>query len=296
VKGLQKSNSRKYPDAETARAALDGLTQAGRGRWQEHPSTPRGGRPTQTFILEAPDGDPPPPPARSSCQNKARIELLIKADYSQIELRIAARIAQDERMIEAYRQGEDLHTLTARSMTGRAEVTKQERQLAKPVNFGLIYGLSARTLRVKAKVEYAVEMIAEQAERYRAAFFDAYKGIARWHRRLKASRAPETRTLAGRRVVVEAKTFYGARANYAVQGTSGDGTKLALALLWERRDQMPGAFPIMAVHDEIVVEADAAGADAAAAWLRQAMLDAMAPLIEPVPVEVEVKVGQTWAG
>jgi DNA polymerase-1 len=59
---------------------------------------------------------------------------------------------------------------------------------------------------------------------------------------------------------------------------------------------VPGAFPVLAVHDEIVVEADADQADAAIAWLRQAMLNAMEPLIDPVPVEVEVKVGKTWGG
>jgi DNA polymerase-1 len=222
--------------------------------------------------------------------------VLVKCDYSQVELRIAACIAHDERMIAAYRAGEDLHTLTARTMTGRQDVTKQERQLAKPVNFGLIYGLSAKTLRVKAKVEYGVDLTAEQAEAYRNKFFDLYRGIAAWHRKLKSSRATETRTLAGRRVAVEAKTFYGSRANYAVQGTCGDGTKLALGLLWERREQAPGAFPIMAVHDELVVECDQEQADRAAAWVKGAMVDAMAPLIQPVPVEVEVKVARTWGG
>jgi DNA polymerase-1 len=72
--------------------------------------------------------------------------------------------------------------------------------------------------------------------------------------------------------------------------------KRALALLWQRRSECARATPILAVHDEIVVECDATAAESAAAWLRGAMLDAMAPLIAPVPVEVEVKVGQTWGG
>jgi DNA polymerase-1 len=66
--------------------------------------------------------------------------------------------------------------------------------------------------------------------------------------------------------------------------------------LWERRDQAPGAFPVLAVHDEIVVEADIDQAGAIAGWLKAAMLDGMQPLIDPVPVEVEVKVARTWAG
>jgi DNA polymerase-1 len=86
------------------------------------------------------------------------------------------------------------------------------------------------------------------------------------------------------------------RLNTPVQGTGADGLKLALALLWERRGEMPGAFPVLAVHDELVVEADADQADAAAGWLKAAMVDAMAPLIDPVPVEVEVQIARTWGG
>jgi len=107
---------------------------------------------------------------------------------------------------------------------------------------------------------------------------------------------PETRTLTGRRVLVDADGFYGGKANYMVQGTGGDGTKLALALLWERREQAPGAFPVLAVHDEIVLECDEDKAEAVKGWLEAAMRDAMASLIAPVPVEVEVKVARTWGG
>jgi DNA polymerase-1 len=72
--------------------------------------------------------------------------------------------------------------------------------------------------------------------------------------------------------------------------------KLALALLWERRAEVPGAFPVLAVHDEIVVECGRDEAGAVEAWLRRAMVEGMAPLIDPVPVEVEVAVGTTWGG
>jgi DNA polymerase-1 len=72
--------------------------------------------------------------------------------------------------------------------------------------------------------------------------------------------------------------------------------KLALALLWERREQCPGTFPVLAVHDEIVVECGACWVKVVGAWLKQAMLEAMAPLIDPVPVAVEVQSARTWAG
>jgi DNA polymerase-1 len=222
--------------------------------------------------------------------------VLVKADYSQIELRITAKVTGDKAMLDAYARGEDLHTLTARRMTGKEEVSKEERKLAKPVNFGLIYGLSAASLRRKAKAEYGLDLTPADAERYRQAFLAGYPGVADWHRRLRREATPDVRTLAGRRCPLPEKHFYGTRANYTVQGTGGDGIKLALALLWERRDQCPSAFPVLAVHDEIVVEADAAQADAAAAWLKGAMEDAMRPLIDPVPVAVDVTTGRTWGG
>lgn len=216
---------------------------------------------------------------------------LIKADYSQLELRIAAKISGDEAMIAAYRDGIDIHTQTAQKVLGKSEVTKEDRQIAKALNFGLLYGMGAQTFRANAKAEYGLDLTLEQATQYREAFFATYRGLRKWHRS-QPEGSVTTRTLSGRlRANVERFTE---KLNTPVQGTGGDGVKLALALLWERRDQVPGAFPVMAIHDEIVVECTGDQSEAAAAWVRQAMVDAMAELLDPVPVEVEVKVGRTW--
>jgi DNA polymerase I-like protein with 3'-5' exonuclease and polymerase domains len=238
----------------------------------------------------------PRDPRYRKCFRPPEGRVLMKADYSQIELRIAAKIANEQAMIDAYRRGEDLHALTAQCITGKQEVTREERQLAKPVNFGLIYGMSTEGLRTTARTDYGLDISQEDARRYREAFFAAYPGIKRWHDSIRWNRATETRTLTGRRVLVEADHFFGAKANYAIQGTGGDGIKLALALLWERRDQVPGAVPVMAVHDEIVVECDADQADRVRAWLEASMVDAMAPLLDPVPVVVDATVARTWGG
>lgn len=223
-------------------------------------------------------------------------KLLVKADYSQIELRIAAKVANESTMIEAFRRGDDLHTLTAKQILGKEQVTKGDRQLAKALNFGLLYGMGAPALRSYAKTNYGVELSEQQAREYRNAFFQTYPGLAAWHRAVgrTGNEAIEGRTLVGRRKL--GITHFTERLNMPVQGSGADGLKLALALLWERRDQCPGAVPVMAVHDEIVIECDADHADAAAAWLKQAMIDAMTPLVRPVPVEVEVKVEETWGG
>jgi DNA polymerase-1 len=177
-----------------------------------------------------------------------------------------------------------------------AEVSREQRKLAKPINFGLIYGLGPRSLARKARVEYGVPMTEDEARRYRSAFFAAYPGLAAWHRRIKRARATETRTLLGRRVFVAAGDSSGKKANYAVQGSGGDGIKLAMALLWERRAECPSARPILTVHDEIVLEVPATAAAAAAAWLRRCLLDAMAPMIDPVPLDVAPDVLLTWGG
>jgi DNA polymerase-1 len=219
--------------------------------------------------------------------------VLVKADYSQIELRIAAKVSGDEMMLAAYRDGLDLHTLTAQRVLGVAEVSKEQRQLAKAINFGLLYGMGAEGFRAYALAQYGLRLTKEEAGRYRQAFFAAYPGLRRWHRSVPKA-TMTTRTLVGRwRQQVER---YTEKLNTPVQGTGADGLKLALALLWERREQCPGAFPVLAVHDEIVVECAEDQAEAVAAWLTGVMVDALAPLLDPVPVEVEVKIGRTWAG
>jgi DNA polymerase-1 len=222
--------------------------------------------------------------------------VLVTADYSQIELRIACKIAHEGNMLDAYRRGEDLHTLTARRVLGIDEVTKRHRQLAKALNFGLLYGMGAQGFRAYAQSQYGVELTEEEAGRYRDAFFKSYPALASWHAKVRKDHAPETRTLLGRRRLLGPKEPDTERLNSPVQGTGADGLKLALGLLWDRRAEVPGAFPVLVVHDEIVVECGLDQAPAVEAWLRKAMVDAMAPLIDPVPVEVETKVGKTWGG
>jgi DNA polymerase-1 len=146
-------------------------------------------------------------------------------------LRIAALIAGDEAMLAAYGRGEDLHTATARLVLGVEAPSKEQRQVAKSLNFGLLYGMGHRGLRIYARSNYGVEMTEDQARDYRAAFFRAYPGLGRWHDRVRRRRAPESRTLAGRRRLFDDKTPDTQRLNAPVQGSGADGLKLALALL-----------------------------------------------------------------
>jgi DNA polymerase-1 len=221
--------------------------------------------------------------------------VLVKADYSQIELRIAAKLTGERRMLDAYRTGQDLHSLTAAALLGKSAgaVTRADRQLAKAVNFGLLYGQSAEGLRAYAQANYGVGLSVGEAARHRETFFRTYPGLRTWHRSVGGAPA-DTRTLGGRRRV--GVTRFSEKLNTPVQGTGADGLKAAIALLWERRAACPAATPVLFVHDEIVLEVPEADADAASAWLRRCMADAVAPLIDPVPVEVDVSVGRTWGG
>jgi DNA polymerase-1 len=222
--------------------------------------------------------------------------VLIKCDFSQIELRIAAKLTNERRMLEAYARGEDLHMRTARLLLGEEDVTKEARQVAKSANFGLLYGMGTKRYREYAATNYGLQLSEDEAARYRRLFFEAYPGLARWHRDIgrTGDRAVETRTLTNRRRAGVVR--FTEKLNTSVQGTGADGLKLALALLWERRAQCPRALPVLAVHDEIVVECEAGQAGAAKEWLKAAMMDGMKDLIAPVPCVVDVKVGRNWAG
>jgi DNA polymerase-1 len=237
----------------------------------------------------------PRDPKYRTCFRAPEGRVLIKADYSQIELRIAAAIAKDRRMLEAYRQGLDLHTLTAQMVLGKAEVTKEDRQRAKAVNFGLIYGMSAETLREHARNNYGVELSEAEAQEFRRRFFQTYRGIADWHERERQAGPHDVRTRSGR-LVRNVEKFTN-RLNTPVQGTGADGLKRSMALMWERRSQVPVDVKFcLAVHDELVVECNETDAQAVADWLRACMTDGMQDLIPEVPVEVEVRVGRAWAG
>src|SRR5215210_3793577 len=194
--------------------------------------------------------------------------VFVIADYSQIGLRSAAKISGDSEMLSAYAEGRDLHTLTAQSLTGREDISKDDRKLAKAVNFGLLYGMGVKGLQSYALKSYGIEMRLEEATLYRRRFFQTYPGLKRWHEQERRSwlcGETETRTLTGRRRMdVQRLTD---RLNAPVQGTAADGLKLALALLWEHRNECPVAVPILVCHDEVVVECNAERAREAKVWL-----------------------------
>lgn len=225
--------------------------------------------------------------------------VFVVADYSQIELRIAAQITGDRRMIEAYRNGEDLHKLTAALVNDidLADVTKAHRQAAKAVNFGLIYGQGASGLKNYAATGYGVEMSLEEADTFRRRYFEAYAGIARWHSEISdlVRNTPYLTTASGRRrwVKPELRRFT-IGANTPVQGLGADILKAALGKLPQALEDFDACI-VNCVHDEIVIEAAAYEADAVAKVLTETMEDAAKRYITDLPVEAEAGIGSNWA-
>jgi len=224
-------------------------------------------------------------------------KVLIKADYSQIELRVLAEVTQDPKLLEAYQQGQDLHEQTAREVLQVNEVTREHRQLAKALNFGLAFGMGAKTFAEYAKSGYGVELTEAEAREHRAKFLRTYQEVKRWQDRITSATgklAPETRTLSGRRRLVEQGTGYSERLNTPIQGTAADGLKAALGILWQRRTEMPEAKVIIACHDEVVVEAPSEQAEQVKQWLVTAMVEGMSRYVCSVPVVVEATIGASW--
>ena len=226
---------------------------------------------------------------------------IIRADYSQIELRIVAKISGESRMIEAYKNGEDLHTLTASLITGKpiCEITAEDRRLAKAINFGLIYGMGQSKLKIYAETEYGVIMTLQEATKFRKRFFQAYPGLKRWHERIKRTiydaQGRTIRTMLGRRRRWSTQPPLSELFNHPVQGTNADFLKIALGKLYIPLAEI-GALLIGIVHDEVVLECPDDFVAQASEILKRYMVEPAAIALHPIPVEVEVKIGATWAG
>jgi|GEM_PF-313679 len=232
--------------------------------------------------------------AYRNCFRAVSGNMLIKADYEQIELRIAAEIAADTRMKKAFYEGRDLHSVTASYLLGKPEsepVTDSQRQMAKAVNFGLIFGMGARGLSSYAQNNFRVEMDEEKAATVRRRYFEAYAGIKNWHE--LQGRKQETRTILGRHRILEGDRDYTNRLNSPIQGSAADGLKLALIKLWETRHKVD-AYPVLTVHDEIVIETPKEQVQKATEWLKRCMEDGMGEFLREVPVAVDVTVKESW--
>jgi DNA polymerase-1 len=224
---------------------------------------------------------------------------LVSADYSQVELRILAHVSGEPKLREAFAQGEDIHAATAAEVLGkeRAELTKDERNVAKMVNFGIIYGISAFGL--SENLEIPREQAQEYIDTYLARFPLVQDFIQRTIERC-TEEGYATSLFGRRRPVPELKASnrqtrsLGERlaVNFVMQGTAADIIKKAMVTIHARlRDEGRSSRLVLQVHDELLVEAPDVEISAIKDILREEMCGAY-PL-DP-PLAVDVGVGDDW--
>ena len=225
--------------------------------------------------------------------------VIVSADYSQIELRIMAHISGDASLLKAFADGEDVHKATASEIFGvsLAEVTSEQRRYAKVINFGLIYGMSAFGLAGNLGIERSA------AQNYIDRYFQRYPGVAQYmaDTRTKAKAHGYVETVFGRRLwLAEINSPNGPRRqgaeraaiNAPMQGTAADLIKLAMIAVqqWLEADQLQSKM-IMQVHDELVLEVPESELELVKTKL-PALMAGVAQL--NVPLLAEVGVGHNW--
>ena len=225
--------------------------------------------------------------------------VLVDADYSQIELRLLAHFSGCKALVEAYNNGEDIHALTASQVFGvkRSDVTSEMRRRAKAVNFGIIYGISAFGLAKDLSIPQSDA--AEYIEKYFRHYADVKEYMEENVRKAKAD-GYVTTILGRKRYIPELKSSnynmraFGERAamNMPLQGSSADIIKLAMVHVAEclKKGGMKTKM-IMQVHDELVLDAPKDEAEAAAALLKEEMEGAVSLR---VPLTAEVSTGVSW--
>ncbi len=226
--------------------------------------------------------------------------LLISADYSQIELRIVASLAEDQKMMDIFARGEDIHAATAAAIHGvpLEKVTKEMRRSAKEINFGVLYGMGVYGLSWRAAISRA------EARTFIDTYFREFSGVKKYIDRTLAFTKKEgyCETLFGRRRYIpelNSSNFQLRSAaermaiNHPVQGTAADLMKMAMIKVFEeiKKANASDIKMILQVHDELVLEAPEARANEWAGRVKKYM-EEIATL--RVPIEVHVGVGRHW--
>ena len=225
--------------------------------------------------------------------------MLVDADYSQIELRVLAHIANDETMMNAFKSGEDIHAVTASQVLGIPlnEVTKQQRSSAKAVNFGIVYGIGEFSLANDLHIPV------REAKAYINSYLEKYHGVREYMARIKEQAKKDgyvTTLMNRRRYIPELKSpnfnvrSFGERValNTPIQGTAADIIKLAMVRV-DRRLINEGLKSrlILQVHDELIVEAEMSEIEEVKKILKEEMQGAMEL---NVPLIVDMSVGKSW--
>ena len=225
--------------------------------------------------------------------------LLMSADYSQIELRVLAHYSNDEELINAFKNDEDIHTKTAKEVLGvkGREVTAEERRIAKAINFGIIYGMGPKRLSEEIEIDY------KKAKEYIDRYYEKYKGVAKFRENIIefARKNGYVTTLFNRRrylpdinsenhrIRSEAERM---AINTPIQGTAADLIKKAMINIHERiKRESSLTKMIMQVHDELVFEVPEKDVQKVKNMVKEEM-EGVYPM--RVPLKVDIGVGKNW--
>jgi DNA polymerase-1 len=223
--------------------------------------------------------------------------VLVSADYSQFELRLAAALSGDEGMIEAFNKDEDIHVQTAALVLGVSpeKVTKADRYAAKAVNFGIMYGQGPHGLSATSGLDYAT------AREFIAKYFEVRPKLKEYLDKLRtqADEQGYVETIMGRRRPtpdVKSPNFavreaaYRAALNHPMQGSAADLMKLAMIEVANKLDD--GCNMLLQIHDSILVECPAAKAKASGKVAKEVMENIYPKL--PVKLKVDISTGKNW--
>jgi DNA polymerase-1 len=238
----------------------------------------------------------PKDPTMRACIVAPEGRTFIVADYAAIELRVLAHVTRDKQLTAIFQGGGDPHRSLASILLRKepVDVTGDERKRAKPVNFGFAFGMGPDRFVTYALKDYGVVFTPDEARRFKGAYLGAYRQVDEWQRRTRARMERQMRTVAGRvRDFANSRDGYTERLNMPVQGTAADGMKRAMALLAPRLAKLDARI-ILAVHDELLVEAPEAVAVKVEAIVVQGMIEGMAVDVTSVPIVVEAEVRRTW--
>lgn len=237
--------------------------------------------------------------------------VILKADYSQIELKVAAMLSGCPGMLHVFQTGGDIHTATAAWVLGipLEKVTKDQRKMAKAVNFGYIYGMGWRKFIVYARDKYGVIFTEVQSKRARKRFFDQYYGLPKWHDRQRnlVHTLGQVRTLTGR--IRHLPTIYSPEKgimaeaerqaiNSPVQGLASEFLSMSAIEIHKRLPDQSWFRPFGTIHDEHLSRVREDRVMEAAKVVQEVMEDP--PIIHElgihltIPLEVELSVGPSW--
>jgi DNA polymerase-1 len=225
---------------------------------------------------------------------------IVKGDFAQQELRIAAYYSRDKNMLETFANGEDIYLQTAAKLVGEpVDKDHPARQAAKRATLGFLYGLGTERYRQNVYKDTGERLTGSQAKKDREAFRAAFPEFYRWQQAYGAKHEWETRSALGwRRVVApdkDHKPKYTERLNGPIQSTAGDILYLTLEKL--AADPRPGTHFLLSVHDELVLECPEEDAGEVALWLKEKMGEAMEEILGEElggPKSAEVGYGPSW--